>query len=468
MAAGRLVYYNGEFVPESEAKVSVFDSALMFGDMVFDMTRSFGGKQFVLSEHIDRIYAGIKMLRIPLTMTPGQMIEAVEKTIEANRPAFDPNDEHRIMIDVSRGPLAMYCAGFRRKDRADRHHQRLSGAMDRRAAGAALSFGRTCRLSQPADDSGRPVGAEDQEPQPAPLSDGESGCGAWSMIPRPGRCCWIRTDLLPRVRARTSSWSRTASCLRPSRATFSGGFGENTPCSWPASWASRSIECNLNEYDAINADEAFFTSTAFTLMPCVKVQGCTLSDGGRGPVTQKLIDAWCELVGLDFIAQAQQYLAEASDDAYSGVTMYRFGKGSRRGLLCRGHMSSKERFWPPFAAGGGSHSAGTVVPQHHHGDAGGQAMARSVRAGPSDERPGDRSDDRHLAARAGTAAGNPVRKWMEDDPDKPEEPLLCAEYETPPANWCRRCGGRRRLVSSDPLPFLAALGRHGASGNRPV
>ena len=44
----RVVYHNGKFVPESEARISIFDSALMFGDMVFEMTRSFGKKQFKL------------------------------------------------------------------------------------------------------------------------------------------------------------------------------------------------------------------------------------------------------------------------------------------------------------------------------------------------------------------------------------------------------------------------------------
>ena len=37
----RLVYFNGEFIPEREARISIFDSALMFGDMVFEVTRSF-------------------------------------------------------------------------------------------------------------------------------------------------------------------------------------------------------------------------------------------------------------------------------------------------------------------------------------------------------------------------------------------------------------------------------------------
>ncbi len=37
----RTVYFNGKYVPESEARVSIFDSALMFGDMAFEMTRTF-------------------------------------------------------------------------------------------------------------------------------------------------------------------------------------------------------------------------------------------------------------------------------------------------------------------------------------------------------------------------------------------------------------------------------------------
>jgi hypothetical protein len=44
-AEERKVYLNGEFVPERDARISIFDSALMFGDMVFEMTRSFNNKQ---------------------------------------------------------------------------------------------------------------------------------------------------------------------------------------------------------------------------------------------------------------------------------------------------------------------------------------------------------------------------------------------------------------------------------------
>ena len=43
----RLVYWNGKYVPEHEARVSIYDSSLMFGDG-FEMTRSFNGKQWKL------------------------------------------------------------------------------------------------------------------------------------------------------------------------------------------------------------------------------------------------------------------------------------------------------------------------------------------------------------------------------------------------------------------------------------
>ena len=66
--AGRLVWFNGALVPEAEAQLSIYDSALMFGDMVFEMTRSFNKVQFKLREHLVRLYNSLKYVRIPLEM----------------------------------------------------------------------------------------------------------------------------------------------------------------------------------------------------------------------------------------------------------------------------------------------------------------------------------------------------------------------------------------------------------------
>ena len=106
----RKVYFNGEFVDESEAKISIYDSAMMFGDTVFEMTRSFHKKQFKLKEHLERLYASAKYLHIDLEnkLSMEEMEAAVYKTIEVNEPYFEEDDEHRIMIDVTRGLLSIY------------------------------------------------------------------------------------------------------------------------------------------------------------------------------------------------------------------------------------------------------------------------------------------------------------------------------------------------------------------------
>ena len=92
MDSGRVVYMNGKFVPESEAKISIFDSALMFGDMVFEMTRSFNKKQFKLKEHLERLYTGIKILHIPIKTSINELEDICLKTVEINEPFFEDND----------------------------------------------------------------------------------------------------------------------------------------------------------------------------------------------------------------------------------------------------------------------------------------------------------------------------------------------------------------------------------------
>ena len=108
----RLVNFNGELIPETEAKISIYDSALMFGDMVFEMTRSFNKKQFKLREHLERLYLGIRILHIPLEMSIDDLEKACYETIEQNEKIFEAHDEHRLMINISRGPLGLYESVF--------------------------------------------------------------------------------------------------------------------------------------------------------------------------------------------------------------------------------------------------------------------------------------------------------------------------------------------------------------------
>ncbi|GIX05936.1 MAG: hypothetical protein KatS3mg115_0339 [Candidatus Poribacteria bacterium] len=80
-----LIYLNGKFVPKEEAKISVFDHGLLYGDGVFEGIRSYNGRVFKLYEHLERLYASAKyiMLEIPLTMD--EMAEVVLESIRVNQ-----------------------------------------------------------------------------------------------------------------------------------------------------------------------------------------------------------------------------------------------------------------------------------------------------------------------------------------------------------------------------------------------
>jgi branched-chain amino acid aminotransferase len=98
-----LVYINGALVPRDEAKISVFDSAVMLGDTVTESTRTFAHKPFKLEQHIARLYKSLKVTRINPGMTPEEMRELSLQVLEANRYLLDPDDDCWLVHNISRG-----------------------------------------------------------------------------------------------------------------------------------------------------------------------------------------------------------------------------------------------------------------------------------------------------------------------------------------------------------------------------
>jgi branched-chain amino acid aminotransferase len=78
------IYLSGNLVDESEAKVSVFDHGLLYGDGVFEGIRAYHGKVFLLDEHIDRLYDSAKAIALDIPMTRAEMAQAVVDTCAAN------------------------------------------------------------------------------------------------------------------------------------------------------------------------------------------------------------------------------------------------------------------------------------------------------------------------------------------------------------------------------------------------
>jgi branched-chain amino acid aminotransferase len=93
------VYINGQFFDKDEAKVSVYDHGLLYGDGVFEGIRVYNGKVFKHKEHIDRLYESAKHILLEIPLSPAEMTKAVEDTVKANNKV-----EGYIRLIVTRGP----------------------------------------------------------------------------------------------------------------------------------------------------------------------------------------------------------------------------------------------------------------------------------------------------------------------------------------------------------------------------
>ena len=98
------IYMNGKMVSEKDAKVSVFDHGLLYGDGIFEGIRAYHGRVFLLEEHIDRLYDSAKAILLDIPLTKKQMINAVVATCKANKMK---QGYIRLVVTRGVGPLGL-------------------------------------------------------------------------------------------------------------------------------------------------------------------------------------------------------------------------------------------------------------------------------------------------------------------------------------------------------------------------
>ena len=319
----RVVWFNGELIPESEAKISIYDSALMFGDMVFEMTRSFNKEQFKLREHLERLYASIKYVRIPLEMSIDEMEKHINETIEANDPLFAADDEHRPMIDVSRGILSIYqgIVGAHKGPNviiADFPLRWTVAGM-----GKLFDTGINAVIT-----SQRAIPAQLLEPKVKNRSrihylmanieaSNYEGDNNWALLLDPdGFIAEGTGDNFFIVKNNVIITPEPRNILRGvSRAyIFELAQKEGLSC----------IERNIENYDVMTADEAFMTGTPFCILPVSSLNSNPIGNDPMGKITRRLLDVWSSEVGVDIVGQIKKWDAERGEQATSGSSPYSF------------------------------------------------------------------------------------------------------------------------------------------------
>lgn len=323
MESGRVVYQNGVFVSEKEAKISIFDSALMFGDMVFEMTRSFNKEQFKLREHLERLYNGVKILHIPLKMSIDELEAACYETIEKNDPVFEDHDEHRLMINISRGPLGIYAPIF-------------DGNLEPTVVIADFPLKWTVSSMGSLFDSGINAVITSQRAIPAHLLDPKiknrsrihlqvanievshwKGDNNWAlMLDSDGFVAEGTGDNFFIVKDNVVYTPEGRNILR--------GISRDYIFEICAELNIECLEKNFETYDVYTADEAFMTGTPFCLLPVTSLNNVAIGDKKMGAITNQILHKWSSNVGLDIMKQIQDYEKECKDIMTNAPSPYAF------------------------------------------------------------------------------------------------------------------------------------------------
>jgi len=291
----RLVYFNGRFVPDSEARISIYDSALMFGDMVFEMTRSFNKKQFKLREHLERLYASIKYVRIPLEMTIDEMEEAVYETIKVNEKYFANDDEHRIMINISRGLIPVYENKVGVESGTNVIISNFPLKWTIQTLGHLYDTGINAVIV-----SQRAIPSSLLEPkiknrsrihyQMANIEASQfAGKDNWAILLDPdGFVAEGTGDNFFIVKDGVVISPEGRNILRGISRQYVFELCDELGISW--------IEKNIEPYDVMMADEAFVTATPFCILPVMRLNSQDIGDGKYGKVTKTFLNKLSENV----------------------------------------------------------------------------------------------------------------------------------------------------------------------------
>jgi len=297
-----IVYLNGAFLPESEAKVSVLDSGFNAGDGVYDVTRTFRHKLFCLREHTERLFRSLRYTRIDCGMSVDEMENTTLEVLKRNKSLLRETEDYALWQVVSRGV------------RSSRGNRVSGGATvtiymvtinfpefaSYYVEGAPLVIPATRRIPPQCLESKAKITnkmnhnmalfeARQADPRAIPLmldNLSETSAHNFFLVMDGKLCTPFDRNVLGVSRIPLSSLSRE-------------------------SWEFEIFEGNYTPYDLYNTEEAFLASTSPTFVPVRTVNGLMIGKGAPGPITLRLMAAWNKMVGMDIVDQALSHLDES-------------------------------------------------------------------------------------------------------------------------------------------------------------
>ena len=271
------VFINGELVDKSDAKLSVYDHGLLYGDGVFEGIRVYGGSVFLLGEHIDRLYECARAIRLEIPMTKPDLTAAVEQTVAANG-----IDDGYVRLVVTRG------AGYLGLDIRKTSDPQIIIIADTITLypeeyyrdGLSIITASTIR-NHPGALSPRIKSLNYLNNILAKIEATDAGCQEALMLNHQGQVAECTGDNIFIVR-------RGVLKTPPTEAGILEGITRNAVIDLARDAELTVQEVPLLRHDIYAADECFLTGTAAEVIPVVSLDRRKIGDGTPGPVTQDL------------------------------------------------------------------------------------------------------------------------------------------------------------------------------------
>jgi len=278
------VYINGTFYEQEDARISVFDHGLLYGDGVFEGLRSYGGKVFRLREHLDRLWESAKAIHLEIPISHQEMTDAVNESLRVNE-----IDDGYVRLVVTRG------VGTLGLDPAQTSDPQVIIIADRITLypeefytnGLKIVTVSTVR-NHPAALSPRIKSLNYLNNILAKIEGKQAGCIEALMLNHKGEVAECTGDNIFLV--------RHGELLTPPReAGILDGVTRQAVIELAIESGLAVHEIPLTRHDVFIADECFLTGTAAEVIPVIEVDSRSIGEGTPGPITRDLIEKFHRL-----------------------------------------------------------------------------------------------------------------------------------------------------------------------------
>jgi branched-chain amino acid aminotransferase len=273
------IFIDGKYYDERDAKISVFDHGLLYGDGIFEGIRAYHGRVFKLKEHIDRLFCSAKAILLQIPMPPAQIIRATVETCRKNKIR-----DGYVRLLVTRGVGTLGLNPNRCKNPsviiiADKI-QLYPPVVYQRGLDI-ITVPTTRNLHSALNPAIKSLNYLNNIL--AKIEANNGGCEEAVMLNAEGFVAECTGDNLFIVKY-------GALFTPPLSAGALYGITRQTVIELAEAAGLKVSEPNLTRYDLFNADECFLTGTGAEIVPVVKIDGRVIGNGKPGKLTRQFVE----------------------------------------------------------------------------------------------------------------------------------------------------------------------------------